>query len=79
MNEPSSAALARPLAVATRLGFDTAKPHWRVHFWRFVRRHRVPYVRLSTRRLRFHPEVIDAFIRSREIGSLKNARPFGSA
>ena len=76
--DPTQLALVAPVVVATRLGFDVSKADWRVGFWRFVRRCRLPYVRLSARRLRFRPDLDERFIQSREHGRLEKPRPFSA-
>lgn len=60
---------------ARQLGFDVSKKHWRVGFHRFLKRSRLPIVRLSIRRTRIRPEVIDAYIASREVGRMPKALP----
>jgi len=75
-DEQPQLALISAKAAAVRLGFDTTSQNWRIGFWRFIRRHRIPVVRLSPRRLRFSPGALDAYVASHTVGAVKR---FGSA
>jgi hypothetical protein len=63
-------ALLQPIEAAARLGFDTSKKTWRVAFWRFLQRSKMPVVKLTARRHRIRPEVLEAYINRREVGRL---------
>jgi hypothetical protein len=75
----SELALLPMKGAATRLGFDVTKQNWRVGFHRFLKRSRLPVVRLSPRRFRIAPETIDAFIARRTVGVLPKSLPSSSA
>jgi hypothetical protein len=68
-----SAALLQPIEAAARLGFDVTKPTWRVAYWRFLQRSKIPVVKLTPRIHRIRPEVLEAYINRREVGRLPPA------
>jgi hypothetical protein len=72
-------ALIRLPDAARFLGFDTTNKNWRVGFHRFLKRSRLPVVRLSTRRLRIRPEVLEAYVASREVGRMPKPVGFPTA
>lgn len=51
VDEQPQLALISAKDAAVRLGFSTSTPSWRIGFWRFIKRHRIPVVRLSPRRV----------------------------
>jgi hypothetical protein len=68
-----SGALLQPIEAAARLGFDVTKKTWRIAFWRFCKSSKFPVVKLTSRRTRIRPEVLEAYINRREVGRLPPA------
>ena len=57
--------LLTPVEVAARLNVSVHT----ITTWRSRDPHRLPFVRLSTHCVRYRPEVIDAYIAERSVGS----------